>query len=89
MSKTHVRGDHPFGGMTLNMGTSGCFFKIFLMYAENGLLNSSLLGLNTGHCSGADPIATRTACCLLFLVPLRCLLSAANGLESLSQASRT
>ena len=50
------------------------------MNAQNGLLKSSLLGLNTGHCSGADPIATRMACCLLLLLLLCCLLVAAARL---------
>lgn len=44
----HLRGRQPSGGTTLNMATCGCFFRIFVMYSQNGLLNSSFVGRKTG-----------------------------------------
>jgi len=40
----HLRGLHPSGGTTLNIGMSGCFFSSFFMYSQKGLLNVLLGG---------------------------------------------
>lgn len=60
--KEPTRGRHPSGGITLNIAMSLWLARTPRTYSQNGRLNSSTVGRNTGHGSPLPDTISAATC---------------------------